>query len=266
MPAGIAADDHAAGSGYRMIDAARGAAIGFVTSLPDYVVTRITTRYQGTRTLLFDLDDVVETWQKPAVDRWRPIDSVTADVAAEHGKEDYTNLKVNGRPVKVQPPGMWSTGEFSSILLAILSPETATQFSGERLDTIRGRQAYRYDYAIDQTHSAWRLSAGPFPGWAGVSRYTAGYGGAIWIDSHTAQVQRIEMTARGLPKSFPLDRVQAATDYDFVKIGDHVYCLPTHSEAVNCQVFNNICWRNETAFRNYDKFGANTSITFDSPR
>jgi hypothetical protein len=66
-----------------------------------------------------------------------------------------------------------------------------------------------------------------------------------------------------MPRSFPLDQVESSVDYDFVAIGDGKYLLPIHSEALSCARGGSQCSRNVIEFRNYKKFTADTSITFD---
>lgn len=244
-----------------MIDAARGRAMEFAASAPDYIVKRTTIRYQGSYH-----PDVVhlvyDHWQMPAVVDWDPIDAVTMQLAIVNKKESYSNIAVNGTPMKDLPEGSWSTGEFAVTLLEILSPESATTFTHQREETIRKRPAYRFDYSVDREHSTLSITAGPFSWAPAIVHYTSGYGGTIWIDRETGQVLRIEQTARGLPDTFPLETVTGATDYDYVQIGGRQYCLPVHSEAVNCSR-RLLCWRNVTSFTHYDKFGSQTSIQFE---
>jgi hypothetical protein len=188
---------------------------------------------------------------------WQALDIVTADVVAENGKETYKNVLVNGKATKdVGQSGSWSEGEFASTLQAILSPASDALFVGKRSTSIVNRSAYRYDYTIEQPRSSWRVEAGG-------STYRPAYGGAIWIDKETSRVLRIEMSARNLPRDFPLDQVESTVDYEFVLIGDKKYLLPTHSEALSCMRGTSECTRNVIEFRNYKKFGADASITFE---
>jgi hypothetical protein len=71
------------------------------------------------------------------------------------------------------------------------------------------------------------------------------------------------MQAREIPKSFPLDTVESAVDYDFVLIGQSKFLLPVHSEALSCVRGTSDCSRNTIDFRNYRKFESDTSITFE---
>jgi hypothetical protein len=232
-------------SGDDFIDDAREAAFSFTETLPNYVVKQYTTRYgtnatRGNRT------------------SWQAIDVVTADVIEENGTEKYKNILVNGKPPRndVEKTGSWSKGEFSSLQLDVLSPLTAADFHGKRSTTIVSRPAVRYDFSVDQPNSHWHVES------EGQS-YMPAYTGSIWIDKESKRVLRIELAAQSMPRSFPLDQVESSVDYDFVPIGEGKYLLPTHSEALSCARGGNDCSRNVIEFRNYKKFTADTSITFD---
>jgi hypothetical protein len=231
-----------------VIQGARESAASFTESLPNYVVKQFTTRYQtdtarGNRT------------------SWQALDVVTADVVCENGKESYKNILINGKAPKdaVEKTGSWSTGEFATILQGILAPQTDADFHGKRSTTIVNRPAFRYDYSVEQPNSAWHV-------YASAESYVPGYTGSIWIDKENSRVLRIEMSARNMPKSFALDTVESAVDYDYVMIGDQKFLLPVHSEALSCVRGTSECTRNVIDFRNYKKFGADTSITFDTEK
>lgn len=236
-----------------VIEAARKAADAFAQSVPDYIVKRTTTRYQGNRNVAsggksFGPPETVGSWQKN--------DTVSGDVTAAHGAETYANIRVNGKLAKRLPSdGEWSSGEFAIILTGILSPKSAARFTNQRPDPIGNRPSWLYDFAVDQPHSGWHMEAAH-------KFYSPAYSGSIWIDTETAQVLRFAISARDMPAAFPMDAAETAVDYDFVPIGDEKYVLPTHSETVACARYR--CFKNVTAFENYHKFEADTSITYDS--
>jgi len=230
-----------------IIDKARETAFEFTETLPDYIVKQFTTRY-------------VSANAKRADTSWQPLDVVSADVITENGKERYENILRNGKPTKdVEATGSWSTGEFASTLQAILSPASDALFTNKKSATIENRPAWRYDFMIEQPRSSWQV-------YAGGSRFRPAYGGAIWIDKETSRVLRIEMDARKIPNEFPLDHVESEVDYGFVTIGTKKYVLPTHSESLSCNRGTTECSRNSIDFRNYKKYGADSSVTFDTPR
>jgi hypothetical protein len=233
-----------AASGDDFIDDAREAAFSFSETLPNYVVKQYTTRYatsvaRGGRT------------------SWQALDTVTADVLEVDGTEQYKNILVNGKPPMrdVEKTGSWSRGEFSSLQLDVLSPLTNADFHGKRATTIVNRPAFRYDFSVEQPNSHWHVES------EGQS-YLPAYTGSIWIDKQSHRTLRIELAAQGMPRNFPLDQVESAVDYDFVVIGDGKYLLPVHSEALSCGRGVG-CTRNVIEFRNYKKFTADTSITFE---
>jgi len=230
------------------IDQAREAAFSFTETLPNYVVKQYTTRY-------------ATTVARGGKTSWQALDTVTADVIEEDGTEKYKNILVNGKPPRedVEKTGSWSRGEFSSLLLDVLSPLTNADFHGKRSTTIVNRAAFRYDFSVEQPNSHWHVESES-------QSYLPAYTGAIWIDKENYRVLRIELEAQSMPRGFPLDQVESAVDYDYVFIGDAKYLLPVHSEALSCGRGTTGCTRNVIEFRNYKKFTADTSITFDADK
>jgi hypothetical protein len=240
-------DPNLAPTGDPVIDMAREEAFSFSETLPNYVVKQFTTRY------------VTEVARNRGTS-WRALDTITADLVYQDGKESYKNFLVNGRVSRDAPEksGSWSSGEFASTLQDIMSPITNAEFHGKRTTTIVNRAAYRYDFSVEQQNSHWHIEAsGQF--------YQPAYTGSVWIDKDNYRVLRIELSARDMPRSFPLDQVESSVDYDYVLIGDQKYLLPSHSEALSCLRGTSDCSRNTIEFRNYKKFGAETNIIFDTP-
>jgi hypothetical protein len=240
-----------------VIEAARKSAIAFARSLPDYIVKRTTTRFGGTRNPRY----LAGAKTKDGDVDWHTQDTVTAEVVAEHGTEVYAKVRVNGKPSdSPEASGSWSAGEFSSTLLGILSVKSVASFTNKQLVTLAHRASYRYDFAIDQSHSSWRIDA---RSGNDVTGYAPPYDGTLWIDKESGQVLRLEMTARDLPGYFPVDNVRSFTAYDFVKIGNDSYLLPTQSETMSCEHNSRACVKNTSVFNDYKKFGTRTSIKFD---
>ena len=195
-------------AGDPVIDQAREEAFSFTETLPNYVVKQYTTRYAA---------QVARGSQTS----WQALDHVTADVIAEDGTEKYKNILVNGQPPKVdvEKTGSWTRGEFSSLQLDVLSPNTNARFHGKQATTIVHRAAFLYDFSVERPNSHWHIEAD------GQSDQPA-YTGSIWIDKENYRVLRIELSAQNLPRSFPLDTVESAVDYDYVVIGEGKYLLP----------------------------------------
>jgi hypothetical protein len=227
-----------------VIESAREAAFSFSQTLPNYIVQQHTARYgteaaRGGRT------------------SWQAIDTVTADVISDDGKESYKNILINGKPPQdaLENSGAWSTGEYATLQLDVLADDTNADFHNQRAATIVNRPAFLYDFNVAQANSHWHLHA------FGES-YVPGFSGSIWIDKENSRGLRIEISADNLGRTFPLDTVESAVDYDYVLIGDVRYLLPVHSESISCKRGSGECSRNVIDFRNYRKFTTDTSITF----
>jgi hypothetical protein len=227
-----------------VIGKAREVAEQFEGSLPNFFCQQITTRYQS---------DHPKTG-------WDALDIVTADVAYENGKESYKNIKVGNKAVNKNMEdieGTRSTGEFATILVDLLSPSTAATFRRTGADTIHGRPTIVYKFDVTREHSHWRIEAP-------AQLYYPAFSGSIWIDKQTSRVVRIEQQARNMPLLFPFDTTESATEYDFVRLASpEPFLLPTEAEVLSCVRGSRMCARNRIEFRNYRKFGAESSITFD---
>ncbi|HLH39195.1 MAG TPA: hypothetical protein VKX39_08615 [Bryobacteraceae bacterium] len=227
-----------------IIAKAREVAAQFSGQLPNFFCQQITTRYES---------DHPKTG-------WDVLDTVTADVAYENGQESYKNIKVGGKPVNGSMEdisGTRSTGEFATMLEDLLNPYTAAVFRRTGTDTLDGRSTYVYHFDVSRENSRWRIEAP-------AQLYYPAYSGSIWIDKQTSRVLRIEQQARNLPPLFPFDTVESATDYGFVRLSTpQEYLLPVDAEVLSCVRGSSTCARNKIEFRNYRKFGAETSITYE---
>ena len=227
-----------------VIEKAREAAANYLQSLPNYFCQQMTARYQS---------DHPKTG-------WDALDVVTADVAYEEGRESYKNIKIGGKAVNKSMEdigGTRSTGEFSTILLDLLDPNTDANFRRSGTDTIAGRSAWIYKYEVPRERSHWRIEAPS-------QLYYPAHLGSIWIDKETSRVLRIEQGSGEMPKLFPFDTVETVTDYAFIALAaGQKFLLPADAEVLSCLRGTTMCSRNRLEFRNYRKFGADSSITFD---
>ena len=221
---------------------ARAAADSFLTEMPSFLVQQATTRYYSNAF--------------PA--RWMATDVVTAEVRCVDGKEDYSNILINGRPTNrpIEKTGAWSTGEFVTTLQDLFSPYTAASFVRHGEETIAGRVAYVYDFSVRQAGSHWVI-VGPD------GRHEAPpYTGRVWIDKERHRVLRMEQRSSAISSALPYDKAESTLDYGFVSIDGKSYLLPVHSENQACMRGRADCTRNEIAFQNYHKFTAESNVTF----
>jgi hypothetical protein len=226
-----------------LIRKAANAALDFTETLPNYVCQEMMARFQSE--------------SHPA--NFEPVDVVRTEVVYENGKEDYRNITVNGKAVKgkmEETGGSWSTGEFGTVLIDLFSPATGADFHFRRDSRAGSVLAKMYEFDVARENSHWSIHAGS-------QLYLPAYSGAVWIDPKTSRVLRIEMSAKGMPGEFPLDHVESATDYEYIRLGDaQQYLLPVHAETLSCQRGSNLCAKNVIDFRNYHKYAGESNIQF----
>lgn len=222
---------------------ARQVATSFTETLPNYVCQEFMARYVSTT-------HVVD---------WRPLDVVSTEVIYEDRREHYRNIAINGKPTNKRMeelPGSWSTGEFGTVLVDLFSPATGADFRFRKETSYEGRTALIYDFSVERDGSHWHIQV------ASQSVMPA-YAGSIWLDKKNSRVLRIEMETRHMPTEFPMDKVESAVDYDYVRLGgEQLFLLPVHAESLSCQRDTNNCSRNTIDFRNYHKYSGEATITF----
>jgi len=107
---------------------------------------------------------------------------------------------------------------------------------------------------VPQEGSHWRVD------FQGHVLYPA-YQGSVWIHPETARVLRIEIQARQVPASYPMDVIEMSVDYGPVRIGGAWYLLPVRAENLACKRHSTYCTYNELTFTNYRRFVAESVLT-----
>jgi len=85
--------------------------------------------------------------------------------------------------------------------------------------------------------------------------------GRVWIDREQDRVLRFEQIATEIPADFPIRAASATIDYDWVKINERPYLLPSHADILITSLYKDRQLeqsRNDIRFRGYQKFGAET--------
>lgn len=227
-----------------LVERARDEAFDFDKNLPNFLCDQLTNRYRS-KTLKPD---------------WKYQDRVQVELVYANNREDYRNVRVNGKAIKKGSPedsGTWSSGEFGTILIDVFHPNTKAIFKARGSSMAAGVDAKVYDYSVTQENSHWQVRFG--------RTVKPAYRGAVWIDPKTARVLRIEMNSRQLPSDYEIDTVETVVDYGWVNISGQRFLLPVKSENLACFRGTFDCTRNEIEFRNYRKFAVESQIiTTDS--
>ena len=219
----------------------------------------------------FTVKQLVSRYHSPGgLNNWTLDDRLTVAVSyRQTGQEDYKLLAINDLPYdKTQRGGGYqdaggasSTGEFVTVLASLFAEESQTVFKMSDTDLLRGRRAIVYEYEVKTENSHQTISA------SGLTDQiiTTGYRGRVWIDRETYRVLRLESIAIDIPASYPVTAASRLVDYEWVKINEREYLLPSRADvqlAVRVQR-EKYYSRNAISFRGYRKFGAEVKIIED---
>ena len=237
-----------------ILDESRKATLAAVDEMPDFVVKQQIQRsaaYAGTG-------------------NFRGLDRLIVAVSYRStGQEDYKVLSVNGVLQNDPKPkgsyeevgGTSSTGEFVTMLATIFKPESEAKFEAIDTDLLRGRKAIIFDFSVDKDKAHQEIKTSGDLG----DSTPAGLMGKIWIDREDFRVVRVESEATQIPDPFPIRTARRNIDYDWVKIGDDKYLLPSLSDVrltfrEKSKVFET---RNLIRFKDYQKYGTDVQIVDD---
>ncbi len=223
-----------------LIERAREAAATYDESLPNFICNQQTLRSQS----------------GGARGSFRVRDRVELELMYVDRREEYRNIRVNGKAITKGSPedsGSWSTGEFGSTLMDLMHYATDAKFTRRGADVIAGISTIVYDFQVKQPNSHWEIRFGP--------PIKPAYKGSVWVDPQSTRVLRIEMQAQNLPATHQLDAIEMTVEYGWVNIGSDKHLLPVESQNLACFRGSAACSKNEITFRNYRKFGAESTIS-----
>ena len=224
----------------RILETAREYARDYSKKLPNFICTQVTRRFEDPSGLEF----------------WQGQDTVVEKLSFFEQKEDYKLLFVNNKAytgTRERIGGTVTRGEFGTRLKEVFDPKSDATFEWERWATLRGKRMHVFHYRIRQERSEYSVRYGD-------STTVPGYEGLVYIDRETMAVMRIMQDVKEMPLSFPIQGILAVLDYDFTKVADQEFVLPLKASTV--ARMGKHLFKNDVEFRNYNRFGAEATITF----
>jgi len=227
-------------------------ALSYVKSLPDFLCVEVTRRSADMH------------FQLGSEGSWVPQDRLIEKLTYFDHKENYELLQHNDTALVGKTwealGGSISRGEWATLLSEIFQPSTNTDFHWLRWGTLRGHLTHVYQYSVEQQYSQETI------GYGGESagdqqKVVAGFHGLLYIQKGTNVVLRVTVIP-DIPPSFPVQDVDQIVDYDYQDIGTEKFLLPFHSQVKMRD--GHIATLNEIDWRQYRKYSADSSITFDT--
>jgi hypothetical protein len=231
----------------RLLEQAREAALQYSASLPDFLCTEVVRRTHDPRG---------NGW-------WQDLDTLTVKLSYFGHREDYKLIEVDGKPTLLDyelVAGGWSAGEFGTRLYSLFDPRSQGDFRWKGWSTLRERRVARFSYRIARENSNYRLVYGSEL--AEPNEIIVAYHGDVYVDEETHLALRLTLRAEITP-GFPINRNESSVDYEFAEVGGKRYLLPSLARSVAKS--GKYAAENNVEFRDYRKFQAEATLTFDPP-
>ncbi|HLJ46860.1 MAG TPA: VWA domain-containing protein [Bryobacteraceae bacterium] len=228
----------------RILDIARQRALEYGSTIPNF------TCIQKTRRLI----------DPAGSNKWRVSDNMTELLRYIDHEEVRQPLEANG--VKIESPranlrGFLSTGEFSLLPESIFSPEAKAAFTWKDQANIGNHPCHIFSFHVDAKLSKYALRAGP----NGNFKRNVAFHGLVYIDSNSFAIRRISIEAENVPADFPIQASSMSMNYDVMQLGEHEYMLPVAAEVL-ARTGKRRLVRNEINFRDYRRFGSESTVAF----
>jgi hypothetical protein len=214
----------------------------YLEAVPDFICRQTTTR------------SLRETPRRLS----RPVDTISAEVAVVRGAEEYRWILRDGVLVERESwlwsTGLWSRGEWATMLRNSLDPELKAKYRYVGLAPCGKVMCGEYEFAVERAKSRWHVGA------AGRNVYPS-YEGRLLIDRAGRGVAHIEMETRDLPEDYPLTYAGGSVDFGAVRIQERAYWLPVKASSSICQREQPACNVNTILFSGHRKFEAESKLS-----
>jgi len=237
-----------------IIDDVRQYALNYSESLPDFICTQVTRRYQA---------PAPGTKYGGPVDgdpRWQELDTLQIRLSYFEKREHYVVVLMNNAIVNKdydKVGGSRAFGEFGSMMRELFEPTTEARFEWDHWGMLRGKRvmAFNYHVRLDRSHFQIGVEDGKL-------HITTAYHGLVEVEPDTHAVVRIVHQAENIPADFPMKETSDVLDYDYQVISGHTFLLPMKSTVI-MKTLDGIS-KLEEEFRLYRKYSADAEITFDT--
>ena len=227
----------------QILDEIKQYAMTYTENLPNFICLQVTRRYVDVN----------------LSDRYRIMDTVSAQLSYSEGTEHYRLVSVNNRYTNQsmeQLGGATSVGEFGSLMKGVFDAKSDAEFGWDHWGTLRGKRMAVFNYFIDSGHSSYSIE------YNREQRIITAYKGLVYANENTGAISRLTFVAVDIPRSFPVNEATEILDYDDVDISGQQYICPLKAD-LRMRAGRERT-KNEIEFRLYRKFGTESSIVYDA--
>ncbi len=203
-----------------------------------------------------------QRWVDPnGIEEWRPKNSYIELVTVTEKSEDHKLLEVDGIAAKRPRPGLRSEGEFGAHLRMALDPKYQAKITWKEWTMLGPRLVHVFSYQVQpQTSELRLLGETPRPGVK-----NPGYHGLLYVEPDTLAVRRLVLIADNPSTSSDYSEMSLTVDCDYVALGDRDFLMPMTAE-LRTRIGKRALYMNQLEFRDYRRFGSQSSLTFEEPK
>lgn len=227
----------------RLIASAKDRSLSYLGALPNFICIEKTARA------------VDGSGQR----RWRHKDDYAELLRFHDQHEKRVMLEFNGHKTEFDRKdikGTVSVGEFGGLFTAVFRPESEAKFEWKYSAQVGNTPVEVFAYSVDRKHSVFSIGDD-----SGVDAIAA-YHGLVFIDPLTKDIRRISLESDDVPDKFVTQGTAITVDYDYVPISGHPFLMPV-SAAVTVDKGKRGSLLNEIQFRDYRKYGAESSVNYE---
>ncbi|HMG85560.1 MAG TPA: hypothetical protein VK574_07445 [Terracidiphilus sp.] len=250
----------------RVLESARALALAYTQNLPNFICTQVTHREAQDQITFGTTFNGASSSRGGAGPAGAPHDSGGMQNVIEERltffdqMEHYEVVAVNGKKADgqqhMQFGGAISAGEFGSALNNLFDPRAHAEFSWERAASLNGRSVDVFKFHVPSQNGTIVLDRDTG------QKILVASSGRLLVDSKTFEVERISSSLE-LPVGFPIKMATIEITYRPVEIAGKTYNLPSRSEV---RMKDSVrLYVNEIQFREYHKFGVESTIHYDGP-
>ena len=250
----------------RILVIAREYATRYVRTLPDFVCTRVTRRFD-------DYHDLARV--RPEV--WANLrlrSTLAGELSFSRGVESYKDQTASGNAaggIQESELGLTSFGEFGSIMGALFIGDRAPEIAWGGWDILNGTRVAVFKYSVDAANSRYRVSyCCPAPRRQADRlepvEVVSAYKGNVYIEPVSGATLRVTRQAVALPHDFPTHRADTVVDYGWVRIGVQSYLCPARSVILSDSTIRtglgapDLRYLNDIRFIRYHKFATTARL------
>jgi hypothetical protein len=229
-------------------------ALNYTRSLPDFICTQVTRRYQAGK------PGTQYGGRAGSAPSWQKLDELTIRLSYFDQRENYKLILINNTPSTQDYEklgGSTSAGDFGSILKDVFEPATQTRFEWDHWGTLRGQRVMAFAYKVAQDRSQYHIAIKDTG-----QNIVVGYHGLVEVDKDTHAILRLTLIADGIPADFPMHAAQEILDYDYTDISGRTFLLPLKAELTSDG--GSFLVRNIIEFHMYRKYSAESEIKYDA--